>query len=183
MSARNLINKYAVKEETFTIELWGVNPETQQPEVDTLTVRQVKGTRQLAEVKQMADKFFAMLTNSKTAPPQPFRAFLPIDEKTAEMVYVVSALVVDPPFSQLETLEMARDAGPLLTRIHGEIMGRNVLAAGMMDQEVIEATKKLSKPTPSIANSSSSDATASESTLNVGTPTTGDTPSSSGLPE
>lgn len=173
MDAQSLIAKYAVKQATFPIELMSVD-ETGKPSIDTLTVRQVKSTEEMRDIKVKGLQFARMLQNT---PPAAFTPFLPVTEATAEMVICVSELVIEPKVSQLDALQMAQEAGQLLAHIFGQIMARNTQAAGIADTEAIEEAKKLLAEMSSGEATSPSDAMPLvENTPIAGTPPTGDTP-------
>jgi hypothetical protein len=64
---------------------------------------------------------FAKLIAGGAAPAE-MRPWLPVPVDIATMAYWVSALAVDPTFSQVQALKLAKTCGPLLNYLYGEIL-------------------------------------------------------------
>lgn len=166
-TARSLIDKFAVPEETFELPLKdGVK----------FIVRNVRDVRVMRDIKVKAAKLARAL--STTAPPE-WKPWLPIDVDTAEIIFELSMLVVEPKFSNLEAAEFCVTVGPLAAYIHGQIMfriGQNIVIteADLLEDEKNELLETGSEETtsPSAGKSSRSTPTSSPSA-------SGDTPASS----
>ena len=143
-AASALIGAFKVKEDTFTIEL---NQTDDNGNVQTfrVVVRSLKGVPQLTQLKVRSQKFYKMCKGHPLPEYKEILKTLELDEATAEMVCELTDLVIEPKFNVVDALTMARDAGPALAYIHGQIMERVGYNSGAAEAEDLERRKKLSR--------------------------------------
>lgn len=145
-NAADLIKKHQFAEPTFEIPL-GDNAEG-LPEV--MVVRNPKGAEGMIALRKKAKKFFEMCGSKRC--PEAWKPFLPISEETAFMVCEITSMVVSPPFTDVEALELARDCGPFLAMIHGSILLNVAKTLPLIEESLLDEPKNESTETASSGN-------------------------------
>lgn len=126
-----------------------------------LKARPLVEAREMAELTKSSQSFLKVATKN---PPPEWKPFLPVTDDVVRMVVFTAALMVDPPFTQLEALQLAKQSGPVLAHIYGAIAAQSVVNIAETETEAWDAAGEESRATSSGETTSPSPEMSTENT-------------------
>lgn len=128
MSARGLIDAYKQEEGILEIPLKGG---------EVVKVRRVVDMQEMARIEKAA-RHFCNVTQKNLKKTTAYSKYLPVSLEVARMITYVKELGVDPVWTTLEILELAKYAGPVLALLHGRIIEAASIAIPETETEAWE---------------------------------------------